>query len=211
MAGGPALAAEREDRTETRTDGEPDEADAALRTRIVERIAASRSLEGSDIWVSVEDREVTLRGVVQDEATRERAVRIARRTRGVRSVASELTTDPSRAERRRIEARDENLAEQIARTLTEEVFPDARPEADWTYGWEVEGYSWEFDVEVDMGDVTLDGTVPSREDIERAITATRKVPGVRSVRSRLGFVDPLHRARWAGSSQKVRFLQGHSF
>ena len=101
--------------------------DAELRTRLVERLAASRTLEGSDVWVSVEDRRVTLRGVVQDATTEARAIEIARRTPGVRSVKSELSHDPALAERRRIEVRDEQLAEQIARALVRRSSPRRAP------------------------------------------------------------------------------------
>ena len=55
---------------------------------------------------------------------------------------------------------------------------------------------------MDMGDVTLSGTVPSREDIARAVTAARKVPGVRSVHSELGYYRPQPRVRWSGLGVK---------
>ncbi|HKJ25565.1 MAG TPA: BON domain-containing protein [Myxococcota bacterium] len=166
----------------------------ALRARVVERLAASRSLMGADIHVGVVGRRVILEGYVQDERTAQRAEGISRRTRGVRAVTSRLEIDTARAGRADVSVRDEQLAERIAHTLVEKLFPDARPEKEWRYGWEVEGASWEMDVDVDMGDVTLSGTAPSWDDLERAIETTRKVPGVRSVHSELGFIDP---ALWA--------------
>ena len=163
------------------------EDDVAVRGRIVERLAASRALAGADVWVRVTDRKATLTGLVQDETTELRAIAIARRTPGVLAVVNELRTDPTRAERRFISIRDENLVENVARTLVAELFPDARPENDWAFGWEVDGLWWEFAVEADMGDVTLLGTVPSKDHITRVVEITRKIPGVRSVRARLGF------------------------
>jgi len=178
-----------------------DRADARLRTRVVERLAASRALEGAEIRVTVEDRRVTLHGRAPDERSASRALAIARRTPGVRSVDGErVEIDPSLGERPRPVVGDEALSEAVARALVEALFPEARAERDWTYGWEVDGFNWEFDVEVDRGDVTLSGTVPSRRALERTIAHTREVAGVRSVHSRLGFVDPLH---WAAGPARA--------
>ena len=69
--------------------------------------------------------------------------------------------------------------------LANETFPWAEAEEEWFFGWEIDGYNWEFDVDVDDGVVTLEGEVDSYSDISEAIQAVRAVPGVQSVNSML--------------------------
>jgi hypothetical protein len=61
------------------------------------------------------------------------------------------------------------------------VFTGAKADKEWLFGWDIEGEKWQFDVEVDEGDVIFDGSVPSFMEIGKAVEAARKVPGVRSV------------------------------
>lgn len=157
--------------------------DAAVRERVLERLAASRSLQGSELWVFAHDGRVTLRGLVADEAAKQRAIEIARRTPGVRNVTSELRSDPGVAEWMRLQVRDDVLAREVAERLIARAFPEARLEEDWLFGWEVDGAGFSIDVDADMGTVTLSGFVPSAVDEERAIRIARLTPGVRSVRS----------------------------
>ncbi|NNL64904.1 MAG: BON domain-containing protein [Myxococcales bacterium] len=159
--------------------------DAAVRERLIERLAASRSLQGSDVWVSVAGGAATLRGVVADDAAATRAIELARRTAGVHQVRSELRTDPTLAEWASFQVRDEVLAREVAERLIADAFPGARLQEDWAFGWELEGFGFELDVDADMGTVTLRGSVPSPEHAERAIAVTRRTQGVRSVRSEL--------------------------
>jgi osmotically-inducible protein OsmY len=155
--------------------------DAEVRHRVVERLAASRSLQGSTVWVTVADGKVVLRGLAADERAARRAVELARRTEGVREVESEIDTDPSLREWLRTEVTDEVLAREVAERIAAEAFPNARRSEDWLFGWEIDGRNFELDVDADMGTVTLSGSVPSPEDAERALSAARRTPGVRSV------------------------------
>jgi len=170
-----------------RSDESRRERDAAVRERIVERLAASRSLQGSDVWVAVADGHVTLHGRVADEASKVRAVEIARRTPGARAVKTDLHSDPTLLEWASIQRKDEVLAREVAERLVAEAFPRARLEEDWIFGWEIEADSFEIDVDADMGTVTLTGDVPDGEDAERAIAVARRTPGVRNVRAVLQY------------------------
>jgi osmotically-inducible protein OsmY len=156
--------------------------DAEVRGRVVERLAASRSLQGSTVWVTVADGQVVLRGLVADDRAAQRAIELARRTPGVRGVRSELRTEPTLAEWLRTEVTDEVLAREVAERIAAEAFPNARSSEDWIFGWEIDGRNFELDVDADMGTVTLSGSVPSAEDAERALSVARRTPGVRSVR-----------------------------
>jgi osmotically-inducible protein OsmY len=154
--------------------------------RVAARLARSRSLAGSEINVNSEGQTVTLRGTVESEEAKQRAERLAMKTTGVREVRNELTVDKQAvAARRNVNVSDADLSKQVAERLVREVFPGARVDEDFLFGWEVEGATFEVEVEVDDGHVTLEGDVPAREDIFQAIQATRNVPGVRSVDSDL--------------------------
>ena len=159
--------------------------DATVRGRVIERLAASRSLQGSDVWVSVAGGAATLRGLVADETAKARAIEIARRTSGVHRVKDELRTDPTLAEWAAFQLQDEVLAREVAERLVAEAFADARVEEDWAFGWEVEGYGFSLDVDADMGTITLRGSVPTVEHAERAISVARRTRGVRSVQAEL--------------------------
>ena len=93
---------------------------------------------------------------------------------------------------------DAELARAVAERLTDSIVPDAKAARGWDFGWRVAGEGWGVDVDVDDGDVWLDGKVPLQQHIHALILAARDVPGVRSVRARIGLVpieapkDELH-------------------
>lgn len=157
-------------------------------SEVTTRLARSPSLAGSTIAVSVEDNTLTLEGTVGSESDRERALRIARQTSGVREVQDQLQVDSQAVADWRASGEgldDEQMAQQIAQKLGNETFPAANVTEEWLFGWEVEGWNWEFDVDVDEGFVTLEGTVGTLTDITDAVQAVREVPGVQSVDSEL--------------------------
>jgi hyperosmotically inducible protein len=79
-----------------------------IKDQVEMRLARSASLAGSDIQVAVENRTVSLSGVVGSEQEKERALRLARRVRGVKEVKNELSIDQAAVDKRRnIEVGDE--------------------------------------------------------------------------------------------------------
>jgi hypothetical protein len=61
-------------------------------------------------------------------------------------VEDELSVDKAAVDQRRnVEVEDQELAKQVAMKLANGTFPGAEAEEEWFAGWEVEGYSWEFD------------------------------------------------------------------
>lgn len=160
--------------------------DTWIENRIIERLARSSSLAGSQVTVRVENRAVTLEGTVIDEDARQRAERIVRGIAGVRSIENDLQLDEAAIMKRRdVSLDDEKLAAVVAKKLADDTFPGAEAHEAWTYGWEVDGYGWEFDVEADGGAITLEGTVFSVADVTRAVQAARETLGVESVDSNL--------------------------
>ncbi len=157
-----------------------------LKSRIFANLVASPSLYGTDIRVSVDGHTATLSGDVSSQAEQERALGIARRTSGVFEVRDQLTIDREGVEQRRVNSvPDEQLAQQVAEKLAKETLPAATADKEWIFGWKVEGPNYQFDVDADDGQITLDGSVNSWEDIGAVIRAARMVPGVRSIDSDL--------------------------
>ena len=74
--------------------------DAAITTRLKKRLLRDEYVSGFDIKVTTSGGHVTLSGDVDSEKMARRALKIARATKGVRSVANEMyivTRVPSRA------------------------------------------------------------------------------------------------------------------
>jgi osmotically-inducible protein OsmY len=152
--------------------------------RVDLRLAGSRGLAGARVETHGTDGEVVLRGSVRDAGQRERARQIAARTEGVREVRDELVLDPGIAAAAR--RPDEELARSVAEALASDDVLRPRLERGWLLGWRVAGEGWGVDVEVDDGDVWLEGTALLQQHIHEFVLEARAVPGVRSVRSDIG-------------------------
>lgn len=64
--------------------------DAAVTTKIKSKIGLDDTLEASSVHVSTTDAVVTLSGTVRSAQERQRAVQLARETKGVKSVVDKL-------------------------------------------------------------------------------------------------------------------------
>jgi hypothetical protein len=152
--------------------------------RVDLRLAGSRGLAGARVETEATEDGVVLRGRVRDAGQRERARQIAARTAGVREVRDELVLDPAIAAA--APRPDEELARSVAEALASDEVLRPRLERGWLLGWRVEGEGWGVDVEVDDGDVWLEGTALLQQHIHEFVLKARGVPGVRSVRSEIG-------------------------
>lgn len=162
---------------------------------VAQRLAMSRSLAGSDIFVRAEDGRVHLSGTVSGEDDRTRAVEIARGTSGVATVEQSLAVDPRLGPHGA--DTDERIVEHLARTLADDVFPAADVTSLSKFSWQLRGPTWSFYVAVDGGGAMLAGTVPDRRALRRAIEEAQTVPGVRGVDARGLHVPPGPGARAA--------------
>ena len=157
-----------------------------LADRVYSKLAASGSLAGADIRVTVVGSKAVLEGNVVNEQAKQRATRLAGRVVGIEQVENKLSIGGSAVTtKRNLRVPDEELSKSIAEALVRKHFASARVERDWLFGWEVEGDGWEFEIDVDSGDVTLSGEVPMPQVIADVLRTTRSVPGVRTVTSEL--------------------------
>jgi hypothetical protein len=154
-----------------------------VREAVEQRLARSRALAGARVRAEGAGDTIALTGVVRDELQRERALGIAGQTPGVQEVRDGLRIDASLASPT---VRDDgDVARDVARKLSADSALEANAKQGWMYGWRVEGDGWELAVEVDEGDVLLEGVVLLQPHIHAFVLAAREVPGVRSVRSEL--------------------------
>jgi hypothetical protein len=154
-----------------------------VREGVEQRLARSRALAGARVRAEGSDGTIALTGAVRDELQRERALGIAAQTAGVKEVQDGLRVDASLAAPTVRD--DREVARDVAQKLSVESALDASAKQGWLYGWRVEGDGWALEVEVDDGDVLLEGVVLLQPHIHAFVLAAREVPGVRSVRSEL--------------------------
>ena len=132
--------------------------DSSIATAIDGELWEAKGVDANDIDVSVNQGVVTLTGEVDNILSKERALRIARMTKGVRSVVNQLSVDPAPRE-------DEELRRDIQLALKSDPTTD----------------SWKIQVQVADGTVTLGGAVESYTQQQLASNVTKGVRGVKDV------------------------------
>lgn len=132
--------------------------DDSISNAIESEMLLAKGVSANDIDIEVNEGIVTLSGEVDNILAKERAKRISRMTKGVRSVIDQI----------RVEAG--NRSDSAVRTdILSALAVD--PATD----------SWEIGVSVQNGKATLTGSVDSYAERELAATVTRGVKGVREV------------------------------
>lgn len=88
---------------------------------------------------------------------------------------------------------DEALAERVARSIAKNLPIEARAQHRWLRGWRVAGEAWSFEVDVEDGQVRLDGSVRAPVAADDVVASARALPAVRGVDASLVIVDSDHR------------------
>lgn len=160
-------------------------------------------LSGSNIDVDVKDGVVTLRGTVPTEAGRARALEVARKNEGVKSVVDRLTIAAPRAgdhhdqagraadkaERTGERAADgtANAAKKTGRAI-DDGWIKSKIYAQYLADWGTILDDSDIDIDVANNVVTLNGTVKSAEAKTKAVAVAKATDGVKSVRDSLKVV-----------------------
>ena len=171
-------------------------------------------LSGSDIDVDVKDGVVTLRGTVPTAAGRARALEVARKNDGVKSVVDRLTIAAPRAgdagdragrAADRAERTGERAADKAERTgeraadksasaarktgrAVDDGWIKSKIYAQYLADWGTILDDSDIDIDVVNNVVTLSGTVKSAEAKTRAVATAKATDGVKSVRDSLKVV-----------------------
>jgi osmotically-inducible protein OsmY len=180
--------------------------DAGITTNVKTKLAADDTVKAYEVNVTTQSGVVTLSGDVESAAAKERAIQIARGTDGVRDIIDQLrigeaeattgdrdhdyTLDDNAARAARQAADDARELARDARTragdaadrtgaaVTDAAITSA-VKAKFLADATVKGL--QIDVDTDAGVVTLNGTVASRPEADRAMMLARNTEGVKRV------------------------------
>jgi hyperosmotically inducible protein len=187
--------------------------DAGITTNVKTKLAADDTVKAYQVDVDTRNGVVTLSGDVETTAAKEQAIRIARGTGGVRDVIDQLRVNEAaatagtydlenRAERGAAEVKEETreaydkaktegreaaakageVAEKAGAYVTDAAITSA-VKAKFLADTAVSGLK--IDVDTSGGMVTLNGTVSSRAEADRAMTLARNTDGVKGVHDNL--------------------------
>jgi hyperosmotically inducible periplasmic protein len=178
------------------------QSDPGVTTAVKSKFAADDTVKAYQIDVDTKDRIVTLSGTVETAAAKEQALMIARQTDGVRDVVDRIAVNPNTAATtgdlarekareaadaakelgRDAQAKAGQAAERTAAVLTDAAVTTA-VKAKFLADTSVSGLK--IDVDTKDGVVTLNGTVATKAEADRAMSLARDSDGVKRVVSNL--------------------------
>jgi hyperosmotically inducible protein len=163
--------------------------DAGITTAVKSKLAADDTVKSYRIDVDTKDKVVSLKGDVDTEMGRTRAIELARATEGVRDVVDNLRVAPGVTPTTGVDDPLQKKADDAARAAGNVVGDAAITTAVKTKmlgDTTVAGLK--IDVDTKDSVVTLTGNVASAAEKARAIEIARETDGVKSVTDRLKVV-----------------------
>jgi len=189
------------------------QSDTGITTAVKTKMAADDTVKASEINVDTHNHVVTLNGTVGSQAEKERAALIARDTNGVTAVVDDIVVGPvpaatagEKAEDKAYDAKekvedaahdakvktedaahDAKVATEHAAEKTGEVITDAAitSEVKTKFLADSDVSGLKIDVDTSNGVVTLNGTVKSKAEMDKAMAIARDSKGVKRVVSHL--------------------------
>ena len=143
--------------------------DPGITTAVKTKLAADDTVKAYKINVDTKDGVVTLLGAVDTPAAKERAVELAKATKGVNSVVDELTIEAPTAATSGVEITDAAADGALTTAVKTKFLADPA----------ISGLK--IDVDTTGSVVTLTGTVTTEGERTRAVETARKTDGVKSV------------------------------
>ncbi len=156
--------------------------DPGVTTAVKAKLAADDTVKAYQINVDTKDRVVTLKGEVDTEAAKARAMEIARATEGVRDVVDALTIKSAVAPTTGAADTMREKASEAGEVLGDAGITTAvktKLLADPDVG------GLKIDVDTTEGIVSLKGTVNTAIEKKRAVDIARETTGVKSVKDQL--------------------------
>lgn len=151
--------------------------DQVVEAKVKAKLAAASEVKASEITVTAKDHVVTLRGNIDSEAAKEKALRIARDTSGVTSVIDEIAVRTAETEGNAPD-NGRSIGEKLDDAgITMEVKSKLLDDPD------VKGLK--IDVDTREGVVYLTGTVRSENEKAKAVQLAKETKGVRDVQPNL--------------------------
>jgi hyperosmotically inducible protein len=182
------------------------QSDTGITTAVKAKLATDDTVKASEINVDTHNHVVTLNGTVGSQAEKERAMVIARDTNGVTSVVDDIVVGPVAAattggdfvqkvedkaneakEKTEDAAHDAKVKAENAADRTGEAITDAAitAEVKTKFLADPDVAGLKIDVDTSNGVVTLNGTVKSKAEMDKAMTMARNSKGVKRVVSHL--------------------------
>lgn len=170
------------------------QSDPGITTAVKSKLTADDTVKAYQIDVDTKDRVVTLSGTVETGAQRDQAVLLARQTDGVREVVDQITVNADTApttgnlrDEAAEEAREARQEGREAAARSGDVISDAAVtsavKSKFLADTTVAGLK--IDVDTRDGAVSLNGTVSSKAEADRAVALARETDGVKRVVSNL--------------------------
>jgi osmotically-inducible protein OsmY len=181
------------------------QSDAGVTTAVKSKLVADETVKAYKIDVDTKNRVVTLKGEVDSEVARSRAVELAKSTEGVRDVVDSMVVAPGPAptsgvgEAAREAGRDAKDAARDAGQAAKDAGRDAgnvlgdagitsAVKTKMLADTDVSGLK--IDVDTKDGVVTLSGNVSTATEKRRAVEIARETKGVKTVKDQLKIVKP---------------------
>jgi hyperosmotically inducible protein len=166
------------------------QSDSGITTAVKTKLAADDAVKASDISVDTGKRVVTLNGTVDALAAKQRAVMIARDTKGVTNVVDDIVVDREVAAttgtlEQTPDVAGYNIGEKVDATgeaITDAAITSA-VKAQFLADPGVSGLK--IDVDTTFGVVVLSGKVESKAEADRASAIARQSRGVKTVINQL--------------------------
>ena len=165
--------------TAQRTPGQNPVKDGWITFKIHSAYVPDDLLEGSDIDVTTRAGVVMLAGTVPSEASRARAISIAKSTDGVKSVTDSLRIAPAKSA-----TADVKAATKSAGRSVNDGWIKSKIYAQFLTDWSVFEDS-DIDIDVTNGAVALNGSVKTANAKSRAVAIAKATDGVKNVADHL--------------------------
>jgi hyperosmotically inducible protein len=166
------------------------QSDSRISTVVKSKLAADDTVKASEINVDTGKNIVTLNGTVDTQAAKQRAVMIARDTKGVANVVDDIVVERDVAAttgtvEQTADAKDTDISERV-QTAGEAITDAAITSAVKTQFLADLGVSGlKIDVDTNYGVVVLSGNVKSQAEADRASAIARQSRGVETVINQL--------------------------
>lgn len=164
--------------------------DSEITASVKSKFAKDDLVPAARVHVETENGVVTLTGSVSNEASLDRAISIARGVDGVVNVKSDLKIEPSgKTTSGEVQKTVDKVADSTKTAVkkTGEVIKDSAITADLKLKFAADDTVSASNIDIDTknGVVTLNGTVKSDAELNRAVDIARKTDGVKNVISNL--------------------------
>ncbi len=173
------------------------QSDPGITTAVKTKLVADGTVKAYQIDVDTSKRVVTLTGTVETSAAKEKAIMLARQTNGVRDVIDHINVNPEVAATTGNLREDAREAAEKAKELGREAQATGRETANRTgealtdaavtaavktmFLADTAVSGLKIDVDTNAGIVTLNGTVATKAEADRAASLARGTNGVKGV------------------------------